>query len=121
MAPIEWPAVESNIGTVPTDLDVALGAIVTPLAQRLKWPVPELVEIAMMRLDVIADRRWFDNARLGAVFAERVLAQLVLADSHPTRRRVQVGPGTNDGERLLGLNLGNDLRDLFHRFIRLRQ
>jgi hypothetical protein len=48
--------------------------------------IAEFVEVAMMRLDVIADRRRLDDASLGAVLAQRMLTQLVLADSQPARR-----------------------------------
>ena len=54
MVRVERPPIEADIGTETARLDEPLGAVMTPLAQRLKRPTPKLVEIAMMRLDVIA-------------------------------------------------------------------
>jgi hypothetical protein len=38
-----------------------------------------------MRLDVIVDRRWLDDAALKAELAKSVLDQLVSSDPGPTR------------------------------------
>jgi hypothetical protein len=46
-----------------------------------------------MRLDVIADGGGLDHAALGAILAERMLAQLVLANSQAARRGVKIIPG----------------------------
>ena len=72
----------------------ALGAVMAALAERLKWPAPEFVDVTMMRLDVIADSRGLDDASLSAVLAQRMLLQLMSTNSLPARRRVQLGPGT---------------------------
>jgi hypothetical protein len=88
---VERPAVESDIATVAVHLNLALRAVIAALAQRLKWPAPKFIEIAVMRLDVIADGRWLDSANLGAVLAQRMLAQLV-ANSQPACRGVKIIP-----------------------------
>jgi hypothetical protein len=93
MPRVERPPIKSNIGTVAVQLDVALGAVMTTLAQTLKWPAPELVAVTLVRLDMIANRCRLDDTRLGAVLAERMFAQLVPTNPLPTRRRVQVAPG----------------------------
>jgi hypothetical protein len=93
MARIKWPAIKSDIGTIAVQLDVALGAVMTTLAQALKWPAPELVAITMVRLDMIANRCRLDDTRLGAVLTERVFAQLMPTNPLPTSRRVQLSPG----------------------------
>jgi hypothetical protein len=94
MTRVERPAIKSDIGTIAVQLDVALGAVMAALAERLKWPAPEFVDVTMMRLDVIADSRGLDDASLSAVLAQRMLLQLMSTNSLPARRRVQLGPGT---------------------------
>ena len=59
---VERPAVEPDVGAVAAPLDKALRAIVTMLAERLERTEPELVDIAMVRLDMVADRRGHDDA-----------------------------------------------------------
>jgi hypothetical protein len=69
MPRVERPPIESDIGTVTAGLYEALRGIMTAFAQTLKWPAPEFVAVAMMRLDVIADGRRLNNASLRAIFA----------------------------------------------------
>jgi hypothetical protein len=73
MARIQRPAIETNIRPKPARLDQPLCGIVATLAERLEGPEPEFVDVAMMRLDVIADLRRRDDAALEAELAERML------------------------------------------------
>jgi len=54
-------------------------------AKAHEWAEPEFIDVAAMRLDVIVDRRWLDDAALKAELAKSVLDQLVSSDPGPTR------------------------------------
>jgi hypothetical protein len=68
MARVERPAIKTNIRAKPALLDKPLRRVMA-LAERLERPQPKPVPVAMMRLDVIADRRWRDDAALEAELA----------------------------------------------------
>ena len=80
---IERPAIEANIGSEPVELDEPLRGVVATLAQTHERTEPKFVDIAAVRLDVIADGCRRDDAALETEFAERVLEQLVPSDSSP--------------------------------------
>src|SRR5262249_60737535 len=61
---IERQAIEPKIGTETVQLDEPLCRIVTGLAKRLEGAEPEFVYVAVVRLDVIADRRRCDDGAL---------------------------------------------------------
>jgi hypothetical protein len=86
MARVQRPPVQANVGAEAVDLDEPLRRVVTVLAERLKRAKPELVDIAMMWLDVVADCRWRDDGALQAIFTKRVFEQLVLPDPGPPSR-----------------------------------
>jgi hypothetical protein len=88
MSRIERPTIETNVRAEPALLDKPLRRIMALLTQRLKRPEPELVHIAAVRLDVIADGRRRDDAALEAELAQRVLKKLVPADTGPATRAV---------------------------------
>jgi len=92
MAQVERQSVKANIRTIATRLDEALRAVMTLLAQALKRAKPEVIDIAVMRLNVIADRRRCDDAALCAILTQRVLEQLVPSDSSPASRGVPLIP-----------------------------
>ena len=92
MARVERQSVKANIRTIATRLDEALRAVMTLLAQALKRAKPEVIDIAVMRLNVIADRRRCDDAALCAILTQRVLEQLVPSDSSPASRGVPLIP-----------------------------
>ena len=73
-------------------LDEPLSRVMTCLAQRLKRTEPEFIDVATMRLDVIADRRRCDDGALQAIFAKRMLEQLVLPDPGPASCGVPLVP-----------------------------
>ena len=83
MIGVQWPSVQSNIWAMATRLDEPLCRVMAPLAQALKRTEPEFVDIAVVRLDVIADRRRRDDAALQAEVAERMRKQLLLPDPRP--------------------------------------
>jgi predicted metal-dependent HD superfamily phosphohydrolase len=64
-------------------LDEPLRGVVTFLAERVEGAEPEFVDVAVMWLNVIADRRRRDDGALQAIFAKRMLEQLVLPDPGP--------------------------------------
>jgi hypothetical protein len=70
MAQVERQPVKANIRTIATRLDEALRAVMTLVAQALKRAKPELVDVAVMWLDVIANRRCRDDAALQAILAK---------------------------------------------------
>jgi hypothetical protein len=59
--------------------------IMTAFAEAHKRAQPEFVDVAAVRLNMIADRRRLDDAALEAELAKRMRAQLVSADPGPTR------------------------------------
>jgi hypothetical protein len=59
---VERPTIEPDTRAETARLDEPLRAVVTRFAERLEWTEPELIDIAVMRLDVIADRRRLDDA-----------------------------------------------------------
>jgi hypothetical protein len=64
MVRIEGPPIKANIPPETTQLDEPLRTVVTRFAERLEWAEPELVHVAAMRLDVIADCRRRNDAAL---------------------------------------------------------
>jgi len=57
MQRIKWPTVQTDVGRVAVDFHEALAAIMARLAQALQRSEEKLVHVAMMRLDMIRDRR----------------------------------------------------------------
>jgi len=107
MARVQRPAIEANIRPVPAPLDEPLRRIVALLAKGLKRPEPKLVHIAAMRLDVIADCCWRDDAALEAELAQRVLQQLVPANASPAQRAVPLIPLRRPAAVAHGLKLSS--------------
>jgi hypothetical protein len=89
---VERPTIEPDIRAETARLDEPLGAVVTRFAERLEWTEPELIDIAPVRLDVVANRRWLDDAALQAILTKRVFEQLVLPDPSPASRGVPLIP-----------------------------
>ena len=87
MAWIQRPTIGPNVEPIAPLLDHLLAAVVTRLAQRLERPEPELVDVAAVRLNVIADRSGFDNAALEAERAQQVRQQLMAPDARPALGR----------------------------------
>jgi hypothetical protein len=92
MARVERQSVKANIRTIATRLDEALRSVMTLLAQALKRTEPKFIDIAVVWLDVIANRRCRDGAAFQAIFAKRVLKQLVLPDPGPASGAVPLVP-----------------------------
>ncbi len=90
MPRIQRPAVEADVAPIAARLDVVLCRHVTVLAQRLQFAKPELVDVAAVRVDVIADRCCRDDAALHAELAQRMLLQLVLTQAVPARAIVEM-------------------------------
>jgi hypothetical protein len=64
MARVERPAIEANIRAKPADLDKSLCGIVATFAKAHERAEPEFVDVAVVRLDVVADCCRLDNAPL---------------------------------------------------------
>jgi hypothetical protein len=92
MPRVERPPIKPNVGAKPARLDEPLCTVVAALAQAHKRAKPEFVDVAVMWLDVIADRRRLDDADLRAIRTERVLEQLVPPDPRPAIRGVPLIP-----------------------------
>lgn len=69
-----------------------LRRIVVGGTQRLEWPTPELLRIAVVALDVVADGSDRDLALQPAHAAQRLDRQLVLAGLSPARQAVPATP-----------------------------
>jgi hypothetical protein len=83
---VQRPPIKADIRAKSAHLDKPLRGVVAVLAKAHEWAEPEFVYIAVMRLNVVADCRWLNNAALKAEYAQRVRKQLVPSDPHPTRR-----------------------------------
>jgi hypothetical protein len=88
MTRVHKPAIEVNIRAKPARLDKPLRRVVATLAKTHKWTEPEFVDVAVVRLDVIADCRRLDDAALGAEDAQRMFKKLVPPDPRPATCRV---------------------------------
>jgi hypothetical protein len=85
--------IQPNVRPVPALLDEPLRRVVALLTERLKWPEPELVDVAPMWLDMVADGR--RDAALCAIPTQRMLERLVPANASPAGGAVPgVPPGT---------------------------
>ena len=66
MAPIQRPSVQADIGAIPVDLSKPFAGIMATLAEAHERSKPELVDVAVMWLDVIADCRRLGDAAFEA-------------------------------------------------------
>ena len=66
MARVERPSIWTNVAGVSAIFDELLVGVVTRLTERLQLAKPKLIDIAVMRLDVISKRRWRYNSALQA-------------------------------------------------------
>jgi hypothetical protein len=64
MARVERPAIETHIRAKPAGLDKPLRGVVATFAEAHEWAEPEFVDVAVVRLNVVADCRRLDNAPL---------------------------------------------------------
>ena len=92
MARVQRPAIQADIGAETACLHEPLRTVVTPLAERLERAEPELVDVAVMWLNVIADFRCRDDTALETERTQRVFAKLVSADPSPPSHGVPLVP-----------------------------
>ena len=64
MARVQRPPIKADIGTETPPLHEPLRTVVTSLAERLERAEPELVDVTVMWLDVVADFRRRDDTAL---------------------------------------------------------
>jgi hypothetical protein len=64
MARVERPAIETHIRAKPMDLDKPLGGVVATFAEAHERAKPEFVDVAVVRLNVVADCSRLDDAPL---------------------------------------------------------
>ena len=64
---VERQAIQADIRAEAVQFDKPLRAVMTLLAQALKRAKPEFIDVAMVRLDMITDGRWRDDAALQAI------------------------------------------------------
>ena len=86
MARVQRPPIKADIGTETPPLHEPLRTVVTSLAERLERAEPELVDVTVMWLDVVADFRRRDDTALETERTQRLFAQLVSSDSSPASR-----------------------------------
>src|SRR5262245_43262213 len=98
MQRIKWPTIQTDVRRITVNFQEAFAAIMAGLAQALQLPEEKLVHIAMMRPDMIRDRRRYHLAAAEAEPAKRMLTQLMLAQTLPVRRTVQMLP--RDGHQV---------------------
>src|SRR5262245_41524239 len=92
MARVQRPPIQADIGEETVRLDEPLRGVVAALAEALERTKPEFVDVAVMRLNVIADCRRRDDAALCTILTQRMLEQLVLPDPSPASRGVPLVP-----------------------------
>jgi hypothetical protein len=85
MARVERPAIEAHIGAKPTHLDKPLPRVVATFAEAHERAEPKFVDVAVVRLNVIADCRRLDDAPLKAERAQRMFKKLVPSNPSPTQ------------------------------------
>ena len=83
MQRIKWPTVQTDVRRVAVDFQEAFAAIMAGLTQALQLSKKELVHVAMMRLDMIRDRRRHHLAAAEAEPAKGMVTQLMLTQSLP--------------------------------------
>jgi hypothetical protein len=64
MARVERPAIEAHARAKPADLDKPLRGVVATFAEAYERAEPEFVDVAVVRLNVVADCRRLDDALL---------------------------------------------------------
>ena len=64
MARVERPAIEAHIRAKPADLDKPLPGVVATFAEAHERAEPEFVDVAVVRLNVVADCCRLDNVPL---------------------------------------------------------
>jgi hypothetical protein len=64
MARVERPAIETDIRAKPADLDKSLPGVVATFAEAHERTEPEFVDVAVVRLNMVADCRRLDYAAL---------------------------------------------------------
>jgi hypothetical protein len=79
MARIKWPTVHTDVRRVAVDFQEALAAIMARLAQALQLPKEELVNVSLMRLDMVRNRRWHHLAAAEAEPTKGMFTQLMQA------------------------------------------
>jgi hypothetical protein len=92
MAGIQRPAIRADIGAKTARLDKPLRGVVATFAEAHEWAEPEFVDIAAMRLNVVADCRRLGYASFKAEHAQRVFAQLMPPDLRPAISGVPLVP-----------------------------
>src|SRR5262249_54063142 len=92
MARVQRPAIQADIGAETVQLNEPLRGVVAALAQALERTEPEVVDVAVMGLDVVADFRRRDDAALETERTKRMFAQLVSSDASPASRGVPLVP-----------------------------
>ena len=64
MARVERPTIEAHIRAKPADLGKPLRGVVATFAEAHERTEPEFVDVAVVRLNVVADGRRLDDAPL---------------------------------------------------------
>ena len=85
MARVERPTIEAHIRAKPADLGKPLRGVVATFAEAHERAEPEFVDVAVVRLNMVADCRRLDDAPLQAERTQRVFKKLVLSNPSPTR------------------------------------
>jgi hypothetical protein len=115
MTRVQGPPIQTDIGGETARLDEPLGTVVATLAQALERAEPEFVDVAVMRLDVVADFRRRDDSALQAERAQRMFAQLVPPDSSPASGGVPLIPFRRLAANAHGSTLSSASRCTKHR------
>jgi hypothetical protein len=114
----ERPPIQADIRAETVRFDKPLRGVVATLAQALERTKPGFVDIAVMRLDVIADFCGRDDTALETECAQRMFPHLVPSDSGPASRGVPLVPLRRSAANAHGFLLSPSPREGFRHWRR---
>ena len=88
VARVQRPPIQPDIGTETVLLHEPFRRIVTALAQAMKRAEPKFVDVASVRLNMIADLDRGYDAALQAILTKRIFEQLLPPDPCPARQAI---------------------------------
>jgi hypothetical protein len=92
MARICWPTIHADVSSIASPFFGRLVPIVTGGAEALQFAEPELVEVAMMGLDMVGDGCRHNEAASGTEGAHRLNHELIAGEPSPALAVVEVVP-----------------------------
>ena len=92
MARIDRPAINTNVRKISAHLHQSLCTVMARLAKRLQLAEPKLVDVAVMRFNMISNGSWSYDASLEAERTKRLNSPLMFRKPLPPRQMIQALP-----------------------------